>query len=158
MDWRSNQCWILLVCALKFSQLSSPAHSPPTRVTYCTLSHHPPVCTHTLSASRQCKVFLPSSSFISVPFLYILYSPPHPTPNLIPSGAVPGGQKGSLGGRGGDGGGPSRSDSVKSMMMGASKASRWQMAQGRTQSEDLKSSKWVEKESEAAVEEKQSIV
>ncbi|XP_027029113.2 synaptotagmin-7 isoform X4 [Tachysurus fulvidraco] len=54
------------------------------------------------------------------------------------NGAVPGGQKGSLGGRGGDGGGPSRSDSVKSMMMGASKASRWQMAQGRTQSEDLK--------------------
>lgn len=67
---------------------------------------------------------------------------PPPTPqNLIPSGAVPGGQKGSLGGRGGDGGGPSRSDSVKSMMMGTSKASRWQMAQGRAQSEDLKSGK-----------------
>ncbi|KAG7324296.1 hypothetical protein KOW79_012312 [Hemibagrus wyckioides] len=60
------------------------------------------------------------------------------------NGAVPGGQKGSLGGRGGDGGGPSRSDSVKSMMMGASKASRWQMAQGRTQSEDLKSSNFTD--------------
>ncbi|XP_027029112.2 synaptotagmin-7 isoform X3 [Tachysurus fulvidraco] len=63
---------------------------------------------------------------------------PYGDPRLTLNGAVPGGQKGSLGGRGGDGGGPSRSDSVKSMMMGASKASRWQMAQGRTQSEDLK--------------------
>ncbi|XP_060743277.1 synaptotagmin-7 isoform X4 [Tachysurus vachellii] len=64
---------------------------------------------------------------------------PYGDPRLTINGAVPGGQKGSLGGRGGDGGGPSRSDSVKSMMMGASKASRWQMAQaGRTQSEDLK--------------------
>ncbi|KAK3526140.1 hypothetical protein QTP70_016118, partial [Hemibagrus guttatus] len=69
---------------------------------------------------------------------------PYGDPRLTLNGAVPGGQKGSLGGRGGDGGGPSRSDSVKSMMMGASKASRWQMAQGRTQSEDLKSSNFTD--------------
>lgn len=78
--------------------------------------------------------------YVSISLVTPLPSPKNPTP-LIPSGAVPGGQKGSLGGRGGDGGGPSRSDSVKSMMMGASKAGRWQMAQGRTQSEDLKSGK-----------------
>ncbi|XP_053369716.1 synaptotagmin-7 [Clarias gariepinus] len=69
---------------------------------------------------------------------------PYGDPRLTLNGAVPGGQKGSLGGRGGDGGGPSRSDSVKSMMMGASKASRWQMAQGRTQSEELKSSNFTD--------------
>ncbi|TSK13476.1 hypothetical protein Baya_0350 [Bagarius yarrelli] len=66
---------------------------------------------------------------------------PYGDPRLTLNGAVPGGQKGSLGGRGGDGEGPSRSDSVKSMMMGASRASRWQMAQGRAQSEDLRNSK-----------------
>ncbi|XP_060770445.1 synaptotagmin-7 [Neoarius graeffei] len=69
---------------------------------------------------------------------------PYGDPRLTLNGTVPGGQKGSLGGRGGDGGGPSRSDSVKSMMMGASKAGRWQMAQGRTQSEDLKNGNFTD--------------
>ncbi|KAF7701935.1 hypothetical protein HF521_001218 [Silurus meridionalis] len=69
---------------------------------------------------------------------------PYGDPRLTLNGSVSGGQKGSLGGRGGDGGGPSRSDSVKSMMMGANKASRWQMAHGRTQSEDLKNGNFTD--------------
>lgn len=161
---------------LKFVQLT-PAHSTPTHVTYCTVSLHPPVfhtCTSNHLVNSVYFSQLQAPSFIvtfsmSAFFLSLFYCsfsvlislvtspwtpptlqpyPPPPLNILIPSGAVPGGQKGCYGGRGGDGGGPSRSDSVKSMMMGASKASRWQMTQGRAQSEDLKNSKWVEKEKE----------
>ncbi|XP_017562200.1 synaptotagmin-7 isoform X3 [Pygocentrus nattereri] len=60
------------------------------------------------------------------------------------NGAVPGGQKGSLGGRGGD---PSRSDSVKSMVMGGSKAGKWQTVQSHMHSGDLKNGNFADLES-----------
>ncbi|XP_042570983.1 synaptotagmin-7-like isoform X3 [Cyprinus carpio] len=54
------------------------------------------------------------------------------------NGTVPRGQKGAVGGGLGDGGGPSRSDSVRSMMMGGIKAGRWQTVQSRLHSGDFK--------------------
>ncbi|XP_030646351.1 synaptotagmin-7 [Chanos chanos] len=54
------------------------------------------------------------------------------------NGGVPGGQKGAWGGRGAEGGGPSRSDSVKSMVTSCSTAGRWQTVQSHIQSGGLK--------------------
>ncbi|KAL4642149.1 synaptotagmin-7 isoform X3, partial [Arapaima gigas] len=64
---------------------------------------------------------------------------PYGDPRLTLNGAVPGGQKGAVGG-GGDGGGPCRSDSVKSMVTGGSKAGRWQTVQSHMQSGGLRPS------------------
>ncbi|XP_037398725.1 synaptotagmin-7 isoform X2 [Pygocentrus nattereri] len=69
---------------------------------------------------------------------------PYGDPRLTLNGAVPGGQKGSLGGRGGD---PSRSDSVKSMVMGGSKAGKWQTVQSHMHSGDLKNGNFADLES-----------
>ncbi|KAG1929664.1 synaptotagmin-7 [Pimephales promelas] len=63
---------------------------------------------------------------------------PYGDPRLSLNGAVPGGQRGSVGGVFGDGGGPSRSDSVRNMMTGGIKAGRWQTVQSRLQSGDFK--------------------
>lgn len=56
------------------------------------------------------------------------------------SGAVSGGQKGAATGHGDDGGGPYRSDSVKSMVTEGVKAGRWQTVQGHMQSGGLRPS------------------
>ncbi|XP_054633600.1 synaptotagmin-7 isoform X3 [Dunckerocampus dactyliophorus] len=50
------------------------------------------------------------------------------------NGAVSGCQKGAATGHGDDGGGPYRSDSMKSMMTEGAKAGRWQTVQGHVQS------------------------
>ncbi|KAK1789681.1 hypothetical protein P4O66_015573 [Electrophorus voltai] len=71
-------------------------------------------------------------------FLYVLLSFCQTPLPPAPSGAVPGGQKGSVGG---DGGGPSRRDSVKSTMMSGSKTGRWQTVQSHMRSGDLKNGK-----------------
>ncbi|XP_016298059.1 synaptotagmin-7 isoform X1 [Sinocyclocheilus anshuiensis] len=63
---------------------------------------------------------------------------PYGDPRLTLNGTVPGGQKGAVGGGLGDGGGPSRSDSVRSMMTGGIKAGRWQTVQSRLHSGDFK--------------------
>uniref|UniRef100_A0A9J8CXX9 Synaptotagmin-7 n=1 Tax=Cyprinus carpio carpio TaxID=630221 RepID=A0A9J8CXX9_CYPCA len=63
---------------------------------------------------------------------------PYGDPRLTLNGTVPRGQKGAVGGGLGDGGGPSRSDSVRSMMMGGIKAGRWQTVQSRLHSGDFK--------------------
>ncbi|KAK2866869.1 hypothetical protein Q8A67_024986 [Cirrhinus molitorella] len=61
------------------------------------------------------------------------------------NGTVPGGQKGAVGGGLGDGGGPSRSDSVRSMMTGGIKAGRWQTVQSRLHSGDFKNGNGVKR-------------
>lgn len=63
------------------------------------------------------------------------------TLSLSLSGAVSGGQKGAATGHGDTGGGPYRSDSVKSMVTEGVKAGRWQTVQGHMQSGGLKPSK-----------------
>ncbi|XP_026085792.1 synaptotagmin-7 isoform X3 [Carassius auratus] len=63
---------------------------------------------------------------------------PYGDPRLTLNGTVPRGQKGAMGGGLGDGGGPSRSDSVRSMMTGGIKAGRWQTVQSRLHSGDFK--------------------
>ncbi len=62
------------------------------------------------------------------------------TLSVSPSGAVSGGQKGAATGHGDDGGGPYRSDSVKSMVTEGVKAGRWQTVQGHMQSGGLRPS------------------
>ncbi|XP_026883069.2 synaptotagmin-7 isoform X2 [Electrophorus electricus] len=66
---------------------------------------------------------------------------PYGDPRLTLNGAVPGGQKGSVGG---DGGGPSRRDSVKSTMMSGSKTGRWQTVQSHMRSGDLKNGNFTD--------------
>ncbi|KAM9816124.1 uncharacterized protein syt7a isoform 2-T3 [Syngnathus typhle] len=56
------------------------------------------------------------------------------------NGAVSGCQKGAATGHGDDGGGPYRSDSMKSMMTEGAKAGRWQTVQGHVQSGGFKPS------------------
>nr|XP_021326273.1 synaptotagmin-7 [Danio rerio] len=63
---------------------------------------------------------------------------PYGDPRLTLNGTVHGGQKGAAGCVLGDGGGPSRSDSVRSMMTGGIKAGRWQTVQSRLHSGDFK--------------------
>lgn len=74
----------------------------------------------------------------SLPFLSAVGSP-HPL-SLLPSGAVSGSQKGAATGHGDNGGGPYRSDSVKSMVTEGVKAGRWQTVQGHVQSGGLRPS------------------
>ncbi len=62
------------------------------------------------------------------------------TLSLSLSGAVSGGQKGAATGHGDDGGGPYRSDSVKSMVTEGVKAGRWQTVQGHMKSGGLRPS------------------
>ncbi|KAM7414698.1 hypothetical protein PAMA_019488 [Pampus argenteus] len=66
---------------------------------------------------------------------------PYGDPRLTLNGAVSGGQKGAATGHGDDGGGPYRSDSVKSMVTEGVKAGRWQTVQGHMQSGGLRPSK-----------------
>ncbi|XP_069384227.1 synaptotagmin-7 isoform X3 [Paralichthys olivaceus] len=65
---------------------------------------------------------------------------PYGDPRLTLNGAVSGGQKGAATGHGDDGGGPYRSDSVKSMVTEGVKAGRWQTVQGHMQSGGLRPS------------------
>nr|XP_012775062.1 synaptotagmin-7 isoform X3 [Maylandia zebra] len=65
---------------------------------------------------------------------------PYGDPRLTLNGAVSGGQKGAATGHGDTGGGPYRSDSVKSMVTEGVKAGRWQTVQGHMQSGGLKPS------------------
>lgn len=62
------------------------------------------------------------------------------TLSLSLSGAVSGSQKGAATGHGDNGGGPYRSDSVKSMVTEGVKAGRWQTVQGHMQSGGLRPS------------------
>ncbi|XP_037109463.1 synaptotagmin-7 isoform X4 [Syngnathus acus] len=66
---------------------------------------------------------------------------PYGDPRLTLNGAVSGCQKGAATGHGDDGGGPYRSDSMKSMMTEGAKAGRWQTVQGHVQSGGFKPSK-----------------
>ncbi|KAM9375471.1 synaptotagmin-7 [Pholidichthys leucotaenia] len=59
---------------------------------------------------------------------------PYGDPRLTLNGAVSGGQKGAAAGHGDTGGGPYRSDSVKSMVTEGVKAGRWQTIQNHVQS------------------------
>ncbi|XP_030281270.1 synaptotagmin-7 isoform X3 [Sparus aurata] len=63
---------------------------------------------------------------------------PYGDPRLTLNGAVSGGQKGAATGHGDDGGGPYRTDSVKSMVTEGAKAGRWQTVQGHMQSGGLR--------------------
>ncbi|KAM6937406.1 synaptotagmin-7 isoform 4-T4 [Xenentodon cancila] len=65
---------------------------------------------------------------------------PYGDPRLTLNGAVSGGQKGAATGHGDAGGGPYRSDSVKSMVTEGVKAGRWQTVQGHVQSGGLRPS------------------
>ncbi|KAM8891740.1 synaptotagmin-7 isoform 2-T2 [Spinachia spinachia] len=65
---------------------------------------------------------------------------PYGDPRLTLNGAVSGGEKGAATGHGGDGGGPYRSDSVKSVVTEGVKAGRWQTVQGHMQSGGLRPS------------------
>ncbi|KAM7396816.1 hypothetical protein PAMP_019827 [Pampus punctatissimus] len=67
---------------------------------------------------------------------------PYGDPRLTLNGAVSGGQKGAATGHGDDGGGPYRSDSVKSMVTEGVKAGRWQTVQGHMQSGGLRPSNY----------------
>ncbi|XP_031727171.1 synaptotagmin-7 isoform X4 [Anarrhichthys ocellatus] len=69
---------------------------------------------------------------------------PYGDPRLTLNGAVSGGQKGAATGHGDDGGGPYRSDSVKSMVTEGVKAGRWQTVQGHMQSGGLRPSDFGE--------------
>lgn len=79
------------------------------------------------------------------------------TLSLSLSGAVSGCQKGAATGHGDDGGGPYRSDSMKSMVAVGVKAGRWQTVQGHMQSGGLRPSKWVQIWAEKKKQARQSL-
>lgn len=91
-----------------------------------------------LSHTLWCFSLLP---VVILPLLYPFCLPwgLH-TLSLLPSGAVSGSQKGAATGHGDNGGGPYRSDSVKSMVTEGVKAGRWQTVQGHVQSGGLRPS------------------
>lgn len=146
---RLSFCCIIDACGgTEFPQ--SVSHTGLTNFTDNTFALR--LCTSVRLSSVCLFLFFVSSLgpfFLSV---RVSLSTTHPT--ILPSGAVDKGGQGVAGpspgtsdsGGGacsGNGAGPSRSDSVRSMVTGGSKAGRWQMVQSHMHAGGLRFSKWV---------------